>query len=287
MTPGKAVGCSLRTTSTWPQSRPALAWRGNTSPRAASGWSEREVSNSVRYSCLFLSPLQENRCFTEVQPRQSWVEFLLHAIADGAHEVQLPAALREELRLDLLVVSEHGAAIHAEGPSRHYQVSPLQSSALARRLFRKGRVFREPGRDVSIGHQAAELLVEAKIVCDQHCQRRFPRFFLVHFRHQAREPRLGLFAADEDEPRGRRIGAGRPHLEQVVQVLNYRLLYGSVLPVREASSFPEELVERLVIEPAGSLGSLFNGPFNCLFSGCHGICSSCSTVWKEYRRKSS
>src|SRR5208337_5591895 len=115
------------TTSPCPRSRSARGWQENTSPPAASGWSEREASNSVRYSCLYLSPLQENRCFAEVQPRQPRIELFPHAIADGAHEVQLPAALREELRLDLLVVSEHGAAIHAEGPSRHYQVSPLQS----------------------------------------------------------------------------------------------------------------------------------------------------------------
>ena len=57
-------------------------------------------------------PLENYRCFLEIQPRIAWIELARVSIAEIAEKVDLPFAIREEFRIEFVCVEAgHRSAV--------------------------------------------------------------------------------------------------------------------------------------------------------------------------------
>src|SRR5918995_7204966 len=108
------------------------------------------------YVCLY-----DRADLAEIRPGQTGKHARRVTIPDGADEVGLDPAAREELPIHRLVVEAgHRAAVEPNGPRGDDEIGPLQAAvAEGRHLSELGPVD-EPGAGVGVGKEAGQPIVE-------------------------------------------------------------------------------------------------------------------------------
>src|SRR6266849_1290083 len=112
-------------------------------------------------------PLQNYGCFLKIQPRIAWVELARVSIAQVADKIDLPVAVRKELRIQFVrVETGHRPAVQSQSARGQDEVSGLQGTVAEGGLVNKGMVADKIGAHIKLRKEPGKILVEFRVPGD-------------------------------------------------------------------------------------------------------------------------